>query len=91
MQMLKYNEQINVKSKNMKEILNNFDEYLVNNTNQTLKLETVKIGHILEQLYEDYHLDLQSSNIDFVIESNCKDEYIQIDISKIRRIFAKGY
>ena len=87
-QIEKYNEQINLKAKNMKEILNTFDEYLVDNTNQSLKLETIKIGYLLKHLHDDYYLDLKSNNIDFVIECDCKEEYIKVDISKIRRIFS---
>lgn len=86
-QLIKYNEKINSKSKNMKDILNNFDEYLINNT-QVLKTETIKIKDLLEQLEEDYRFDLKSANIDFIVESNCDEEYIQIDIKKIRRVFA---
>lgn len=87
-QILKYNDKINLKAKNMKDILNNFDEYLVNNNKNTLKLETIKISDILKQLNEDYLFDLEANNIKFITESDCSDEFIEIDISKIRRIFS---
>jgi len=87
-QIIKNNEKINIKSKNMKDILNNFDEYLADNTVQSLKLETIKIEDLIKQLYEDYRFDLQASNIDFIIESDCSLEFIKIDIRKIRRIFS---
>jgi len=86
--IIKNNEKINIKSKNMKDILNNFDEYLADNTVQSLKLETIKIEDLIKQLYEDYRFDLQASNIDFIIESDCSLEFIKIDIRKIRRIFS---
>ena len=87
-QMLKYNSKINLKAKNMKDILNNFDEYLVNNNKTTLKLETIKISDLLKQLKEDYLFDLEANNIKFITESDCSNEFIKIDISKIRRIFS---
>lgn len=87
-QMLKYNSKINLKAKNMKDILNNFDEYLVNNNKTTLKLETIKISDLLKQLNEDYLFDLEANNIKFITESDCSNEFIKIDISKIRRIFS---
>lgn len=86
--MVKYNEKINLKAKNMKEILNNFDEYLVNNNSQSLKLENVCVGHLLEQLYQDYNFDLQIVNIDLVLDSNCKEEILKVDINKLKRIFS---
>lgn len=87
-QILKYNDKINLKAKNMKDILNNFDEYLANNNTGTLKLETIKISDLLNQLNEDYLFDLEANNIKFITESNCSNEFIKIDISKIRRIFS---
>jgi len=47
-----------------------------------------KIEDLIKQLYEDYRFDLQASNIDFIIESDCSLEFIKIDIRKIRRIFS---
>ncbi len=87
-QVTKYNEKINSKAKNMKDILNNFDEYLVNNTSQTLKLKSVKIGDLLSQIKEDYEFDLKNINIKLVIESNCADYEIKVDIQRIKRIIA---
>ncbi len=87
-QMSKYNEKINSKAKNMKDILNNFDEYLVNNTSQSLKLKSVKIEDLLNQIKEDYEFDLKNANIKLMIESNCTDDLIKIDVKRIRRILS---
>lgn len=87
-QMRLYNEKINSKAKKIKDILNNFDEYLVNNTSQTLKLKKVKIESLLEQIKEDYEFDLKTSNIKLLIESDCTNDSIEIDVKRIRRIFS---
>lgn len=87
-QMSKYNEKINSKAKNMKDILNNFDEYLVNNTSGTLKLKSVKIEDLLDQIKEDYEFDLKNANIKLIIESDCIDSFIKIDVKRIRRIIS---
>lgn len=84
----KYNEKINLKSKMIKEILNNFDDYLVNNTNQTLKLEKIKLKDLIEQLDNDYKMDLEANNIKLFINCNCFNDNIMIDIMKIKRVFS---
>lgn len=87
-QIIKYNEKINLKAKKMKGILNNFDEYLVNNTSGALKLKSVEIKDLLEQIKEDFEFDLKNINIKLIVESNCSSEYIKLDIKKIRRIIS---
>lgn len=87
-EILKYNDKINLKSKTIKEILNNFDDYLINNTNQTLKLEKIKINDLVEQLYNDYKMDLEVNEIEFLIETDCINDDIMIDIMKMKRVFS---
>lgn len=87
-QLIKYNKKINLKAKNMKDIINNFDEYLVSNTSSSLKLKAVKIEDLLSQIKEDYEFDLKNINIKLVIESNCVDYEIKVDIQRIKRIIA---
>lgn len=87
-EIIKYNEKINSKSKLIKEILNNFDDYLINNTNQTLKLESIKIKDLIQQLDNDYKIDLEVNQIKFIIDTNCPNDDIMIDIMKIKRVFS---
>lgn len=87
-EIIKYNEKINSKSKSIKEILNNFDDYLINNTNQTLKLESIKIKDLIQQLDNDYKMDLEVNQIKFIIDTNCPNDNIMIDIMKIKRVFS---
>ncbi len=87
-QMRLYNEKINSKAKKMKDILNNFDDYLANNNSQLLKLRTVKVEDLLGQIREDYEFDLKANNIKLIIESDCLHDLIKIDIKKINRIIS---
>lgn len=87
-QMRLYNEKINSKAKKMRDILNNFDDYLINSTSQFLKLKTVKVEDLLEQIREDYEFDLKANNIKLIIESDCSRDLIKIDIKKINRIIS---
>lgn len=87
-EIIKYNDKINSKSKLIKEILNNFDDYLINNTNQTLKLESIKIKDLAKQLDNDYKMDLAVNKIKFIIDAYCPNDDIMIDTMKIKRVFS---
>jgi len=87
-QIIKYNEKINLKSKNIKEILNCFDDYLINSTNQSIKFKKILIHDLVKQINDDYLLELEFKNITLIINCNCYDLYINIDISKIKRAIA---
>jgi len=86
--ILKYNEKINLKSKNIKELLNCFDDYLVNSTNQSIKLKSILIKDLIKEIQNDYLLELEFKNIKFNINCNCSNMYINIDVAKIKRVIA---
>jgi len=54
-QIIKYNEKINLKSKNIKEILNCFDDYLINSTNQSIKFKKILIHDLVKQINDDIY------------------------------------
>lgn len=83
----KYNETINIKANNIREIVYNFDEYLINNSNDSLILEEISIKDIIEQLNSDYRTELEMNNIKFNIECTCPKEIININIQKLKRVF----
>lgn len=84
----KYNEIINLKAKNIKSIVNNFDEYLINDNNSQIKIQTINIKELIEQLKSDYNKELELNGIDFIINSNCDNEMINLNIEKIKRVFS---
>lgn len=83
-----YIKKIYNKSINLKEIVEEFDDYLSCNIKDTLKLETYKIDEITKALERDYKDELKEKNIDFIIESNIKRGHITIDQAKFKRIFS---
>lgn len=84
----KYNEKINSKALHIKEILNSFDDYLVNQDNITLKMDIITIEDLIRDLNNDYKIELMNKNIDFNIETNIENKYIKIDVLKIKRVFS---
>lgn len=87
-EMKQYNRKIKEKSLTIKNMLNDFDDYLSNQTNQQLKLTTITIHDLVQDLKNDYKVDLESKHIDFKIYTKLDQELITIDLLKMKRVFA---
>lgn len=86
--ILEYNTKINRKALDIKEITNNFDDYLINDSENNIKLEKIKIYELVELLENDYKEELKINGIDFKIKSNCNKEELELNIPKIKRVFS---
>lgn len=85
----KYNKKIYEKSLHIKDIVNTFDDYLVNQNNQVLKLDDIYIKDIASDLISDYKIDLSNDKIEFSVNNKCLDnDIIKVDILKLKRIFS---
>lgn len=82
----KYNEKINSKALNIKELLSNFDDYLLNQEKIELNRSLVQVKDIVKQLNNDYKIELENNNIDFSITTKIPEKYISIDILKMKRV-----
>lgn len=87
-EIINYNKKINNRALHIKDLLNTFDEYLQNHNNQVLKLDTIRIKDIVDDLNNDYKIELKNNNIDFYINTKLSDEYISVDVLKLKRIFS---
>lgn len=83
-----YNEIINSKAIHIKNILSDFDDYLINKSNSVLKMDKLYIKDIVKALNDDYKADLKNDGINLVVKSKCMRDVICIDILKLKRIFA---
>lgn len=83
-----YNEKIYDKAINIKEILSTFDDYITNQEKIELKKTRVQISKLVEELNNDYKIELNNNNIDFIINTKLKNQSINIDVLKIKRIFS---
>lgn len=83
-----YVKKIYNKSTQLKELLEEFDDYLSCNIELTLKKEIHNIEDILIALEKDYKDELKEKNIDFKIVSKVINEDILVDISKLKRVFS---
>jgi len=84
----KYVGKITDKAGHIKELLEAFDDYLVNHEKLSLSLDYLKIKDIVTELYNDYLVELNSKNIGFEVKTKLKNEKIAIDIVKLKRIFS---
>lgn len=75
------------KSIEIRELVDEFDEYLSYNMNQSLKLESESIENLSEMLKSEYSDELDGLGIDFEIINNAADACIMIDNIKMRRVF----
>lgn len=84
----KYVEKIYNKSLVMKELIEEFDDYLSCNIEDNLKRQPIKISDLVEMLKSDYLDELEEKNIDFEIKTNCLKSYIYVDVFKMKRVFS---
>lgn len=83
-----HNNKITDKALNLKEILSSFDDYLVNYENSPLKLTKVRIKDIVDELNNDYKIDLENNNVEFEIITKLNKDEINVDTLKLKRIFS---
>lgn len=81
-------KKIQRKSKDMKDIVSDFDDYLLSHKNRTYTFEGIDIKSLLDNIKFEYYDDLKEKNIKLDIYNKAKTRYIYIDIGKINRIFS---
>lgn len=72
----------------MKEIVEEFDDYLSCNIKDEKKVEKIAISHLVDYLYDYYKEDLKEKSIDFKVKTNCPNLIIEVDLSKFKRVFS---
>lgn len=83
----KYIDIIYSKSQNIKELIDEFDDYLSYNLENSIKKEKISIRNLSLIVKEEYEDEITQLGIEFSIKSNCDEATINIDKSKIRRVF----
>ena len=84
----KYNNKIYDKAINIKDILSNFDDYLLNQEKISLDLSLIQVKDIVSQLNDDYKIELENNNIQFDVNTKIPEVYLNVDLLKIKRIFS---
>ena len=87
----KFKKYINViydKSNAIKEIIDDFDEYLNYNLKSNLKKRTITTQELLNIVKADYKDEFESNHVILKITNKIPKEKLEIDIEKFRRVFA---
>lgn len=87
-EIINYNKKIISKSDHIKKLLNTFDEYINNHNNQNIKISEITIKELIEDLNNDYKIELANNNIQFIINSKLSNDIIKIDLLKMKRVFS---
>lgn len=81
-------QKIHKKAKNMKDIVSDFDDYLLSHKNRTYTFKNVTVSSLLDNIKFEYYDDLKDKNIKLELINKAKYNYICIDVGKINRVIS---
>lgn len=70
----------------IRDIVNEFDEYLSYNLDSSLKKSKMTVSEMMENLTEGYDDELQSFGVDFICNAEPNEDIVDIDLQKMRRV-----
>lgn len=85
--LTRYIETIYEKSLVIKELVDEFDDYLNDRLMTTLDCKPILVSQFMECLKSDYQEELKDLGIEFIMTCVGKDVQLNLDISKVRRVF----
>ena len=71
----------------LKDLSDEFEDYLYEK-NSSLNIECIKLYDLKKMLDLDYKVDLKDKDIDLVLDFKNTNDFIYIDINKIKRVFS---
>lgn len=70
----------------IRDIVNEFDEYLSYNLDSSLKKSKMTVSDMMGNLTEGYDDELQSFGVDFICNIETNEDIVDIDLQKMRRV-----
>lgn len=70
----------------IRDIVNDFDEYLNYNLDSSLRKSEMTVTKMLEDLTEGYEDELQSFGVSFICNIDQNDDIVDVDLQKMRRV-----
>ena len=83
-----YIEKIHNKAVNLRDLTEEFDDYLSCNLKDTIKREDVPINDFIDIIKKDYKEDLEEKGIKLLIDNKCPNAILKIDCAKFKRVFS---
>ena len=88
----KYLDTVYTKGCEIRQLIDEFDEYLSYNLTKELKTEDVTAEEIAEMLKAEYADELENAGIGFTVRSSCNEHVkVSVDFQKLRRVFGNIY
>lgn len=83
----RYINTIYQRSTDIKGLIDDFDEYLSYNMASALKKKKITVAEMMERLTDGYEEELNHFGVKFICDINDSDEYVDVDVAKMRRVF----
>ncbi len=83
----RYLETVYDKSVEIRELLDEFDEYLGVHTQSQTRTQKVTGGELCDMILREYGDELEHENVSFSIENFGKDAVMLLDVQKMKRVF----
>lgn len=88
----KYLDTVYTKGCEIRQLIDEFDEYLSYNLTKELKTEDVTAEEIAEMLKAEYADELENAGIGFTVRNSCNEHVkVSVDFQKLRRVFGNIY
>lgn len=83
----RYLNTIYQKSIHIRDLIDDFDEYLSYNMQSSLKKVKMPVDVMMEQLTESYDDELERFDVRFLYNHRSNNDIVEVDIQKMRRVF----
>ncbi|PYG89154.1 signal transduction histidine kinase [Ruminiclostridium sufflavum DSM 19573] len=83
----RYVDNIYLKSLVIKDLIEEFDDYLSCNLRRSFKKQEITVNEIMKAILMDYDDELSHIGVKLEVENHCPGLSLQVDISKLRRVF----
>lgn len=85
----KYLDTVYLKSREIHQLVDEFDEYLSYNMIKELRTEPVRVSDIASSLRQDYADELENEGVVFEVKNSCSESTkISVDSQKLNRVFS---
>lgn len=83
----KYLATIYAKSQSIKELVDEFDDYISIQIQPSDKKQSITVGNLCKWVEENYRDELQTLNASLVILCDCPERKMELELSKMNRVF----
>lgn len=88
----RYLDTVYVKSREIHQLVDEFDEYLSYNMITNLKTESVSIAELTNTVKENYADEFEASGVHFIVENLCREkDAVNLDMQKFKRVLSNIY